>query len=356
MLRTPQGLWERQSARLPGAGRAAQCPMGGYGQEVFWREKRRCSIRGAKCCGSHISASAQKKASLGWVRRFILLHDKRHPKEMGAQEIRALLTHLAVHGKVAASTQHSALNALLFLYRHVLKQPFPDLDACERATRPHRLPTVCTREEVTTVLVQRSGTSRLVGSVLYGAGLRLMECVRLRVKDLDFASHHITVRDGKGGQDRVTMLPRSLAEPLQRHRAKVKLLHEEDLLEGYGEVALPYAFDRKAPHAGKSWEWHYVFPAAKRAIDPRSGIERRHHLSETVPQKAVKEATRQVRIQKRGSCHRLRHSFATHLLEDGYDIRTVQELLGHKDVSTTMVYTHGLQRGGRAVRSPHDAS
>ena len=301
----------------------------------------------------HLSFRTEE-AYVGWVRRFILFHDKRHPKEMGAQEIRAFLTHLAVHGKVAASTQNSALNALLFLYRHVLKQPFPDLDEFERAKRPHRLPIVFTREEVTAVLAQLSGTSRLMGSLLYGAGLRLMECVRLRVKDVDFAYHQITVRDGKGGQDRVTMLPRPLAEPLQRHLAKVKLPHEEELLEGYGEVYLPYAFDRKDPHAGKSWEWQYVFPAAKRAIDPRSGIERRHHVSETVLQKAVKEAIRRAGIQKRGSCHTLRHSFATHLLEDGYDIRTVQELLGHKDVSTTMIYTHVLQRGGKGVRSPLD--
>ena len=193
-----------------------------------------------------------------------------------------------------------------------------------------------------------------MASLLYGAGLRLMECVRLRVKDIDFVYHQITVRDGKGAQDRVTMLPRSLEEPLQRHLAKVKLVHEDDLLAGYGEVYLPYAFARKEPKAGTSWIWQYVFPAAKRSIDPRSGVERRHHISETVLQKAVKDALRLSGIQKRGSCHTLRHSFATHLLENGYDIRTVQELLGHKDVSTTMIYTHVLQRGGKGVCSPLD--
>jgi integron integrase len=209
-------------------------------------------------------------------------------------------------------------------------------------------------EEVTTVLAQLTGVHRLMASLLYGAGLRLMECVRLRVKDVDFAYHQITVRDGKGQQDRVTILPQSVDEALQRHLAKVKLLHEEDLAEGYGEVYLPYALARKYPHAGTSWVWQYAFPASRRSIDPRSGIERRHHLSEAVLQRAVKRAIHQAKIPKRGSCHTLRHSFATHLLERGYDIRTVQELLGHKDVSTTMVYTHVLQRGGKGVRSPLD--
>jgi len=301
----------------------------------------------------HMSLRTEE-AYVAWAKRFILFHHKRHPKDMGAPEIRAFLTHLAVHGKVAASTQNGALNALLFLYRHVLKQPFPELGEIERAKRPHRVPTVFTPTEVQAVLAQLSGTPHLMATLLYGAGLRLMECVRLRVKDLDFAYHQITVREGKGAQDRVTMLPRALEAPLQRHLAKVKLLHEEELLEGYGEVYLPYAFDRKDPHAAKAWEWQYVFPAAKRSIDPRSGAERRHHVSEAVLQRAVKDAIRQAGIQKRGSCHTLRHSFATHLLENGYDIRTVQELLGHKDVSTTMVYTHVLQRGGKGVRSPLD--
>jgi integron integrase len=295
-----------------------------------------------------------EEAYIHWIKRFILFHDKRHPKDISAQEIRDFLTHLAVHDHVAASTQNGALNAVLFLYRHVLKLPLPALQDIERAKRPRRVPTVFAREEVQAVLAQLSGMPRLMANLLYGAGLRLMECVRLRVKDVDFAYHQITVRDGKGAQDRVTMLPQSVEAALQRHLTKVKVLHEEDLLEGYGEVYLPYAFARKDPEAGKAWVWQYVFPAAKRSLDPRAGIVRRHHVSETVLQKAVKDAIQRAGIQKRGSCHTLRHSFATHLLENGYDIRTVQELLGHKDVSTTMVYTHVLQRGGKAVRSPLD--
>jgi integron integrase len=301
----------------------------------------------------HMSLRTEE-AYVTWVKRFILFHHKRHPKEMGAPEIRAFLTRLAVQGKVAASTQNGALNALLFLYRQVLKQPFPELGEIERAKRPQRVPTVFTHEEVQAVLAQLSGMNALMASLLYGAGLRLMECIRLRVHNLHFTYHQITVHEGKGARDRVTMLPRALAEPLQRHLAKVKLLHEEDLLAGYGDVYLPYAFARNEPHAGISWLWQYVFPAVKRSVDPRSGIERQHHVSEAVLQKAVKYTIRRAGIPKHGGCHTLRHSFATHLLENGYDIRTVQELLGHKDVSTTMLYTHVLQRGGRAVRSPHD--
>jgi integron integrase len=289
-----------------------------------------------------------------WAKRFILFHRKRHPADMGASEIRALLLHLAVEGQVAASTQNVALQALVFLYRHVLNQPFPELEEIEHARKSRRVPVVFARQEVTRVLAHLAGTPHLMAGLLSGSGLRLMECVRLRVKDIDFAYHQLTVRDGKGAQDRVTMLPQSLEEAVQRQLAKTKLLHEEDLAAGYGEVYLPYALARKDPHAGTSWEWQYVFPASKRSRDPRSGRERRHHLSETVLQKAVKQAIRQAGLEKRGSCHTLRHSFATHLLEDGYDIRTVQELLGHKDVKTTMIYTHVLQRGGRGVRSPLD--
>jgi len=293
-------------------------------------------------------------AYITWTKRFIVFHEKRHPKDMGAEEIRAFLTHLALHRHVAASTQNVALNALLFLYRDVLKQELPELGTFERAKRPRRLPTVFTRREVSMVLAQLAGVHYLMAGLLYGAGLRLMECLRLRVKDVDFAYHHIVVRGGKGEQDRVTMLPRSIEDALQRHLTKVQRLHEADLAEGYGEVYLPYAFAAKDQHAGTSWIWQYVFPASKRSVDPRSGVERRHHASETVLQRAVKDAIARAEIPKRGRCHTLRHSFATHLLEDGYDIRTVQELLGHKDVRTTMVYTHVLQRGGRGVHSPLD--
>jgi integron integrase len=273
---------------------------------------------------------------------------------MGADDIRAFLSHLAIRRHVAASTQNVALNALLFLYRHVLHQECPEIGEVERAKRPRRLPTVLTREEVAAMLAQLKGTHYLMASLLYGSGLRLMECLRLRVKDLDFAYQQLTVRDGKGAQDRMTMLPKVLEEPLRRHLAKVQILHDEDLAEGFGEVYLPYALDRKYPSAGRLWAWQYVFPAAKRSIDPRSGKERRHHVSDTVLQKAVKSAIQQADIHKHGNCHTLRHSFATHLLEDGYDIRTVQELLGHKDVKTTMIYTHVLHRGGKGVRSPLD--
>ncbi len=295
-----------------------------------------------------------EEAYVQWMKRFIVFHHKRHPSTMGAAEIRAFLTHLAVDSKVAASTQNVALQALLFLYRQVLKQPLAEVEDFERAKAPGRIPSVLTQEEVAQVLGQLHGTPRLMASLLYGAGLRLMECVRLRVKDLDFPSAQITVHDGKGAHDRVTVLPQTLIEPLQRQLATTRARHEEDLAEGYGEVYLPYAFDRKDPGAATSWAWQYVFPASQRSLDPRAGKERRHHVSESVLQKAVKQAIRRAGIAKRGSCHTLRHSFATHLLEEGSDIRTVQELLGHKDVTTTMIYTHVLQRGGRGVRSPLD--
>lgn len=297
-----------------------------------------------------------EEAYVGWVRRFILANGKRHPREMGAPELEAFLTGLATRGQVAASTQNQALAALLFLYREVLGQELPWLDNIRRAKKPQRLPTVLTREEVAAVLAQMSGVTWLMAGLLYGAGLRLMECVRLRVQDVDFVRREITVRQGKGGKDRRTMLPTLVAEALQGQLAEARRLHERDLGAGFGAVWLPHALDRKYPNAAREWAWQYVFPASMRSVDPRSGVERRHHLDETVLQRAVKNAVRRAGIAKPATCHTMRHSFATHLLEAGQDIRTVQELLGHADVSTTQIYTHVLNRGGHGVLSPLDRS
>ncbi|MCA1636159.1 MAG: integron integrase [Acidobacteria bacterium] len=286
------------------------------------------------------------------IRRFVLYHRKCHPREMGVDEIRQYLSHLATEGNVAASTQNVALAALLFLYREVLLIDLPLVEGVERAKRPRHIPVVLTSEEVKRVLAHMSGTHRLMASLLYGAGLRLMECVRLRVKDLDFDYRQIIVRDGKGEKDRRTLLPQPLAESLRHQLARIKLQHEEDVRLGCGGVYLPFALERKYPKAASEWVWQYVFPAAKLSVDPRTGARRRHHASEDRLQKAVKRAVRDAGVEKRASCHTLRHSFATHLLEDGYDIRTIQELLGHADISTTMIYTHVLNRGGRGVRSP----
>ncbi|MFZ0256024.1 MAG: integron integrase [Gammaproteobacteria bacterium] len=297
-----------------------------------------------------------EQAYLGWIKRFVLFHGKRHPGEMGKAEISTFLTHLALTGKVAASTQNQALNAIMFLYREVLKQDVGWLDDVERARKPSRLPVVFTPEEARRVLTLLPKDKWLMTSLLYGSGLRLMECVRLRVKDLDFHYRQITVRDGKGYKERVTVLPEKLVEPLQAQLQTVGTVHQQDLKEGYGVVYLPYALERKYPNANREFGWQYVFPASKRSIDPRSGVERRHHISETSLQQAVKNAIRRAGIIKPGSCHTFRHSFATHLLENGQDIRTIQELLGHKDVNTTMIYTHVLARGGRGVRSPLDYS
>jgi len=289
-----------------------------------------------------------------WIRKYIFFHNKRHPAEMGADEVSRFLTHLAVDQRVAASTQNQALAAILFLYRHVLKQDLPWLENVERAKRPARVPIVLTREETQSLLSQLSETRWIMASLLYGAGLRLRECLSLRVKDIDFAYHQILVHDGKGEKERLTMLPSTLVKPLQRHLSRVKALHERDLREGYGQVFLPYALARKYRSAAGEWGWQYVFPAAKRSRDPVTGTTRRHHVGDWVLQKAVKDGLRAANINKSASCHTLRHSFATHLLEAGYDIRTVQELLGHKDVRTTMIYTHVLNRGGKGVRTPLD--
>ncbi len=295
-----------------------------------------------------------EEAYAGWVRRFILANDRRHPRELGARHVESFLTHLATREQVSASTQSQALSALLFLYREVLQQELPWMEEIRRAKRPERLPVVLNRGEVAALLSEMSGVTWLMASLLYGSGLRLMECLRLRVQDIDFLRREITVRHGKGGKDRRTMLPAMLIEPLQAQLAEAKRIHARDLAAGFGEVWLPDALARKYTHAAREWAWQYVFPATTRSTDPRSGMTRRHHLDESVLQRAVKNAARRAGIAKPATCHTLRHSFATHLLEEGYDIRTIQELLGHKDVSTTQIYTHVLNRGGRGVFSPLD--
>lgn len=299
-------------------------------------------------------ARRTEEAYVGWVRRFILANDKRHPAEMGASEIERFLTGLAVEGSVSASTQNQALSALLFLYKQVLGVELPWLDGIERAKKPQRLPVVLSRVEVAALLGQLTGTPWLMASLLYGAGLRLMECVRLRVKDLDFGKAELVVRQGKGGKDRRSMLPARLVAPLQAQAEEARRIHQRDLDAGFGRVWLPDALARKYPQANAEWGWQYVFPASMRSHDPRDGQERRHHLDESRLQRAVKQARVRAGLAKPATCHTLRHSFATHLLEDGYDLRTIQELLGHADVSTTQIYTHVLNRGGRGVVSPLD--
>ena len=291
---------------------------------------------------------------VGWIKRFILFHGKRHPRDMGGQEVQQFLSHLAVAGHVAASTQSQALSAVLFLYQQVLKQDIGWLDDVVRAKQPQRVPVVLTQDEVKAVLAHLSGTTWIMATLLYGAGLRLLECLRLRVKDVDFTYNQIVVRDGQGRKDRVTMLPQQVKAPLRRHLHDVQQLHVQDVQAGAGHVYLPYALERKYPNASREWIWQYVFPAARPSRDPRTGIIRRHHIHKLVLQRAVHAAVRKANIPKPASAHTLRHSFATHLLEAGYDIRTVQELLGHKDVSTTMIYTHVLHRGGHGVKSPAD--
>lgn len=295
-----------------------------------------------------------EQSYIAWMKCFIFFHNKQHPDTMGEKEIEAFLTHLAVNRNVSASTQNQALCALLFLYKEVLGRELSWLDSMQRAKRPARLPVVLTTLEVQKLLNQLQGRSWLMASLLYGSGLRLMECARLRVKDVEFSRHEIIVRGGKGDKDRITMLPAALIAPLQLHLEKVKVLHIQDLAEGFGDVALPFALAQKYPNAGEEWGWQYIFPASKRSIDPYSGKERRHHIDEQTLQRAVKQAIKSADIHKPASSHTLRHGFATHLLQTGYDIRTVQELLGHKDVSTTMIYTHVLNKGGKGVISPLD--
>lgn len=296
-----------------------------------------------------------EQAYVAWIRRFIRFHGMRHPAEMGEREVSSFLTSLAVEGKVSSSTQNQAMSAILFLYRDVLGTDLPWLAEVVRAKGPKRLPVVLTREEVRAVLERIEGAPSLVATLLYGAGLRLIECVRLRVKDIDFARNEILVRAGKGGKDRRTILPASVREPLARHLTRVRAQYEEDKQRGAGWVELPTALLRKYPRAGREWPWQWVFPATRHYRDTETGQRRRHHLHETVVQRAVQRAVRDAGIPKRATCHTFRHSFATHLLDDGYDIRTVQELLGHRDVGTTMIYTHVLNRGARGVRSPADS-
>jgi integron integrase len=301
----------------------------------------------------HMSRRTEE-AYVAWIRRYIFYHHKRHPAEMGAPEVTKFLTSLAVEGHVAASTQNQALSGLLFLYRDVLEIDLPWLDGIVRAKRPERLPVVLTRDEVRAVLQRLDGVPRLMACLLYGAGLRVLECCRLRVQDIDFATNQIVVRGGKGDKDRVTMLPAVAKADLAQHLYAVRAQHQSDLAAGAGWVELPMALARKYPNAGREWVWQWVFPATRTYRDRATGQRRRHHLHESVLQRAVKRAVRKAGTAKRASPHTLRHSFATHLLEDGHDIRTVQELLGHRDVSTTMIYTHVLNRGPAAVRSPAD--
>jgi integron integrase len=295
-----------------------------------------------------------EEAYLHWIRRYIEFHQRRHPRELVEADVNRFLTHLAVDGSVAASTQNQALCAILFLYEHVLAQPLDRIEGVVRANRPKRLPTVLTRDEARLILGAMSGTPRLIVLLLYGSGLRLLEALRLRVKDVDFARGELTIREGKGDKDRRTMLPRAAESGLRCQLEISRRFHEEDLVDGFGSVELPWAFARKSPSAACDFRWKYVFPAGNLSVDPRSGVRRRHHLHESTVSKSISAAVRSVNIRKRVTAHTFRHSFATHLLEAGYDIRTVQELLGHSDVRTTMIYTHVLNRGGRGVRSPAD--
>lgn len=295
-----------------------------------------------------------EQAYVDWIRRFIVFHGKRHPAALGALEVETFLTHLAVDGRMSPSTQNQAKSALLFLYREALGIELPWLDHVQSAKTPGRLPVVLSREEVAQILGRLEGVHALLGRLLYGTGMRIMEGVRVRITDVDFVRREVLVRNGKGAKDRVTMLPRGIAGLLRSHLSDVRALHDADLSHGYGAVWLPHALSRKYPTAAREWRWQYVFPADRISIDPRSHIARRHHLGDQAFQRAMRQAVRDAGIAKLATPHTLRHSFATHLLEAGYDIRTVQELLGHSDVSTTMIYTHVLSRGGRGVVSPLD--
>lgn len=316
------------------------------GQPSPFLEQVRAAIR-----VRHYSIRTEQ-SYVDWTVRFIRFHNLRHPEEMGEAEVAAFLSHLATRRSVAAATQNQALNALNFLYRAVIGRPLGDMHGLVRAKQSERLPIVLTQDEVGRLLGSLDDIYWLPACLMYGSGLRLMETVRLRIKDLDFDHRAVFVRGGKGGKDRVVTLPDELILPLKRHLQTVRLFHEKDLADGHGEVHLPYALARKNPGAGRQWAWQYVFPAGRRSTDPRTDIVRRHHIDESAVQRAVKAAVRKAGIEKPASCHTLRHSFATHLLERGMDIRTVQEQLGHRDIRTTQIYTHVLKRGGAAVLSP----
>jgi integron integrase len=317
-------------------------------------QKPRLLVRVHEALRSRHYSRRTEEAYIMWIKRFIFFHNKRHPASMGGEEVNAFLSWLATDRNVSASTQNQALGALLFLYRHVLDDPLPWLKDVVRPTRPARLPVVLTADEVRSVLSHLAGPAHLVALLLYGGGLRLLEGLMLRVKDVDFERGQIHVRDPKGGRDRHTMLPQMVV-PLLRHQLeRAREVHQADLRSGFGHVWLPEAIERKIPTAARTWGWQWVFPATSRYKES-TGLERRHHLHESVVQRAVKSAASEAGLDKRVTCHTFRHSFATHLLERGHDIRTVQELLGHRDVSTTMIYTHVLRYGARGVRSPLDA-
>jgi integron integrase len=300
----------------------------------------------------HHYAIRTEQAYVGWILQFIRFNGKRHPTQMRKPEIERFLSHLAMNRNVAPSTQNQAMNAILFLYKHVLDLPIEDEIQAIRSRKPKRLPTVLSRSEAALLINSLEGTVQLMAKLLYGSGLRLMEVLRLRVQDLDFANQQLLIRDSKGNKDRATLLPEPLHEPLIDHLSRVKALHDKDLLDGFGEVYLPHALSRKYPRAGKSWGWQYIFPSKNISVDPRSGVLRRHHVNESTLQKAVRAASNRANIAKRISCHSLRHSFATHMLEDGVNIRLLQELLGHSDVRTTEIYTHVMNKDIRQIKSP----
>ncbi|NOT06090.1 MAG: integron integrase [Anaerolineales bacterium] len=296
-----------------------------------------------------------EKTYVHWVREYILFHNKRHPREMAVPEINQFITHLVVERKASASTQNQAISAILFLYRNLLNITLDEtaLDFI-RPKKGKRVPIVLSKDEARAVIASLAGPYKIMAQIMYGSGLRLMECLRLRVKDIDFENHRILVYDGKGGDDRVTMLPESLIVPLREHLKEIKIIHQKDLAEGFGSVYMPFGLDKKIPTGHKQWIWQYLFPASTLSPDPETKTMRRHHIHETALQRAIRDAARAAKLEKRVTPHTFRHSFATHLLQNNYDIRTIQELLGHKDVKTTMIYTHVLQRGGLAVKSPLD--